>query len=622
MVETIPADVAVGAGPAPGDGEVSSDSRAHEHHRELQPPSPSADPWTTSLAIFVIAVAGLVGLALRAWLIFHTPSNSDEAIVGLIAQGALHGHFTAFYWGQQYGGTIEPDVIAIFFLVFGQNGWVEGLAVGSLSVVAAILTWRVTLRLVKVQIVALLAGALTWAAPEVVLGDSVRTYGFRGVALACGLAMLLLALRVLDGHRGLIDFAGLGLAAGIGWWSSPEAAYYAVPTIIMLVSAVVRTPRPRWRAWLPATAVMVSTLLVSASPWIWANIRSGFASLNTRAWPGSVARPGLAGRLWIFFHKQLPMSVGLLRQPKGAWLVSVGGPWLPGAVAVLVFAVIVAAVLLCLARGGSARYLGIGIVLFPFLFILSPASWNWVDARYDSYLPPMLAMALAVGCCEGARRLRSFRRPRHHHPDRPDPLVGPPPPSSASGLDSDRAGARRNDRVAILAMSAVVILSITVSVIAFSQFTNHYSRALTRSWGNPDAPTMEAIAKLEAGGVTTGYADYWAAYKLDFLSRGRLTITTAGYDTDRSRAINARVVASPRPAWLFVPVNQAQIDGTQFSAPSLTVGPDSLTEFKFLLILNALGIHYRIIDAGILQAVEPSTNVTQAQAQLPGVPGA
>ena len=168
-------------------------------------------------------------------------------------------------------------------------------------------------------------------------------------------------------------------------------------------------------------------------------------------------------------------------------------------------------------------------------------------------------------------------------------------------------------------MSAVVALSVTISVIAFSQFADSYSRAFTTTWGNPDAATMAAIAKLEADGVTTGYADYWVAYKLDFLSRGHLIMTTAGYDTDRSQAIDAAVVASRRPAWLFVPLSESQIDGTQFSAPSLTIGPDFVPESRFLATLHTLGVRYRIIDAGILQAVVPLKPVTQAQAQLPGV---
>ena len=131
----------------------------HAHSRNRVPPS-------VNITVAVVAIgAGSVGLFSRLWFISHTPTNSDQAIVGLIAQNALHGHFTAFYGGQAYGGTAEPYLITLAFLVFGQTGVVAELVVGALTAAAAILTWRIALRLVSPK-VALLAGALVWTAPQ------------------------------------------------------------------------------------------------------------------------------------------------------------------------------------------------------------------------------------------------------------------------------------------------------------------------------------------------------------------------------------------------------------------------------------------------------------------------
>ena len=66
----------------------------------------------------LVAACVVVGAALRAWCLFHHPITSDEAIAGLMAQQALHGHFSAFYWGQSYGG-VEPYLIAFQYRVFG-----------------------------------------------------------------------------------------------------------------------------------------------------------------------------------------------------------------------------------------------------------------------------------------------------------------------------------------------------------------------------------------------------------------------------------------------------------------------------------------------------------------------
>ena len=102
-------------------------------------------------------------------------------------------------------------------------------------------------------------------------------------------------------------------------------------------------------------------------------------------------------------------------------------------------------------------------------------------------------------------------------------------------------------------MSCVVALSVLLAAVGVRQLINLESTSFTADWGNPDGGTLAAISRLEHAGVTTGYADYFVAYKLDFLSAGRLKITTAGFEDDRSVVINRDVVHSNRPAWLFVP---------------------------------------------------------------------
>ena len=119
---------------------------------------------------------------------------------------------------------------------------------------AAILTWRVALRIVPPKI-ASLAGVLAWVAPAVAIRDSVRVYGFRGVTLACGMGLILLALRMLDGQWNVITFAVFGFLAGIGWWSSPEIGYYVVPTVLLVIGAIVKYPK--WRTWWQGSLVVL-----------------------------------------------------------------------------------------------------------------------------------------------------------------------------------------------------------------------------------------------------------------------------------------------------------------------------------------------------------------------------
>jgi Dolichyl-phosphate-mannose-protein mannosyltransferase len=524
------------------------------------------------LVVVVVVGAVAAGLYFRLWLIFHAPSTSDAAISGLIAQAAQHGHFTAFYGGQHYGGTAEPDLIALAFFLFGQSAVVAELVVVALAAVAAILTQRIASRLVSRNI-ALLAGALAWAAPAVTLRDSIRVYGFRGVTLACGVGLLLVAFRILEGRRGLINFAVLGFLAGIGWWSSPEIAYYLLPAVLLIGMAIFRARR--LRTWWPGLVTALTAAAVGMLPWIWANVGSGLASLHSNR----PERMTYFGRLNTFFEYVLPMETGLRKADSGVWIF--GSDHLIALL--LVVALLVVSLELCLLRGGASAVIALSTMAFPFLYALSPASWAWHDGRYGCYLVPLLALVVAIGISDLSRLLHM--------------------PSTAPFV-----------------MSGLVILATILAAVSITQAMNLHRITFTSRWGDPNAPTVSAISKLEANGVTAGYADYWVAYKLDFLSKGRLNITTTGNDIDRMPLINKTVQKSKRVAWIFVPPYEQNIDGTQFSAPPLIVGPGSVRESTFVQTLDHLGVGYRVVNAGVLVAITPDRPLTPYQAGMPGVP--
>jgi hypothetical protein len=130
----------------------------------------------------LVVLAGAYGILVRLWLLAHLPLFGDEAVVGLMGRGILHGHLDAFYWGQSYGG-VEPYVVAA--VLSRVNGGPMGLnataAVLSLAaavlVCAVLVTGRVSRRL------AALGAALAWVWPYAAVWNSVREIGFRGVTL-------------------------------------------------------------------------------------------------------------------------------------------------------------------------------------------------------------------------------------------------------------------------------------------------------------------------------------------------------------------------------------------------------------------------------------------------------
>lgn len=545
--------------------------------------------------VLVLAVA--IGIALRLWYLFHDTLNADEASVGLAAQNISHGHFSAFYPGQLYGG-VEPYVVAVLFKVFGQSAFMLKLAPALLSGVAALIMWRVVLRLVGDRQVAALAGALLWVAPMVGIWNSTVERGFRGITMACGLACVLFALRCLDGRHGYADLAALGLFLGLGWWSSPEIVYFAVPTGLLLIGAVaVSLTGHRIRTWVPRFAAGVAAAAVGALPWLWVNIPGlGFPSLKSSSFAGGSAmqNPGYGGRLQIFVSHVLPMQTNVAAPGTDLF----HGP-LQLAFQVGFDAVLVVALVLCVLKGGRGLAIAAGALALPFLYALQPGTWFWLDNRYAVFVGAWLVLLVAIGCDEAPLLLARFDQ--QHQPHR-----------------HGHIGASTTARYL---MCGVVVVSSVFTVMLFGKAGPPFAKGNSNffsDWGDPNAATLQAINRLESAGVRTGYADYWVAYDLDFLSKGTFTIDVLpGADVDRSVPIDHIVEASPHPAWLFVPPEQMREGYHLFGAIASIVGPGTFTEKEFTAKLAALGVSYRVVDVGLFRAVIPARNVTPAEIGLP-----
>ena len=97
------------------------------------------------------------------------------------------------------------------------------------------------------------------------------------------------------------------------------------------------------------------------------------------------------------------------------------------------------------------------------------------------------------------------------------------------------------------------------------------------------------------------------AYRLDFLSGGKLQLTVVGTDPDRWAALNQKVATGGPPAWIFVPPNATALG--QFTGTPQIVGPAGISEAQFIGDLQRLGIGYRTVNAGLVHAVVPDRAV-------------
>src|SRR5262245_1334275 len=63
----------------------------------------------------LVVIAG--GVWLRLWMVYgnQTSIDSDEALAGLMAVRLLkHGDIHTFWWGQNYGGSLQSFLVAPF----------------------------------------------------------------------------------------------------------------------------------------------------------------------------------------------------------------------------------------------------------------------------------------------------------------------------------------------------------------------------------------------------------------------------------------------------------------------------------------------------------------------------
>jgi len=324
----------------------------------------------------LVVVLALVGLGLRvwAWLLPQGALDADEAVVGLLSRGIVHGTFPAFFPGQGYGGTQEEWLAAPLVGIFGLHTWTIRVPVIVLWAVAAVLVWRIGLRLLD-PARAVVAALVFWLWPAYFVWKSTRAHGFYGSELVLGLAALLLILRLAE-RVTRRDLLLLGLALGGGLWSSPQVAIVALPALCWLV----------WqrREVVRGAPLVVAGGIVGALPWLVANIRHDWPSLH----PGANEGPW-SQHLHNLVVATLPQALGLRLAWSFEWL---GTP----VVAIALYAAAVVGFLWLLwKRPPRLGVLLLIVVVFPVFYFISPYTWLQSEPRYLTLVVPLFALLLA-----------------------------------------------------------------------------------------------------------------------------------------------------------------------------------------------------------------------------------
>ena len=363
----------------------------------------------------------------------------------------------------------------------------------------------------------------------------------------------------------LLDWAGLGLFLGLGWWCSPEILYYAVPALLWIAYRSIET-----RLWPRPTGVLVllGAAALGALPWLGANIGHGYPSWQPVAQQHAQA---WLERLGVFFQHVLPLVLGLRLRGSGDWL---GGRAL-GLTACLLLGGALLAWIVHLGVRRRALPLVFFVVLFPFAYAYSPYSGFWNDGRYALYLAPVLALLVASGLLELAR---NHSRVAHYAP--------------VLGL------------VAAIALTAGAASRIAPYVPAPGI---HGPRATLTSWTtDPNGWIKPLVAALERAHVSGAYTGYWLAYPLAFEAGGRVVAADPG--VNRYPPYLAAARQSPRQAWVFVrPAAVPALDAAAGPHPwSIygSLGRDTLCDY-----LRHQRVAYDVENAGFFTIVYPARTV-------------
>jgi hypothetical protein len=479
-----------------------------------------------------LTVPGLVALFILLKLdLLSEPAiwlgwNSDSAIFGLMAKRMRDGAgFDVYFWGQNYLGPLTSALAALLRralfdpLGFGPSGAPLALRLSSLAQVAfgIAVSFLATERLFGYT-AALFAGLWLAVSPSFIVQFSAVPMGPE-MAFALGSILFFLTADSLTRTPALLDKPTVrflfGAVAGAGWWVNQTIAFVLAPCFLILLlrsqayaKFFERIRRPMARNGAGPRDRDLSGARRSAVRWT-LPFAAGFAIGHLPAWPGGLLgwyaphymfvtpyfpKPGWLMRLWKFLTTDLRRLSGLEEGTASAVIFAVA--LLP--VALLLFQhrrKLLSLLLLAPSRPGGVELVTVIVAAGAYFFTLTERLP--IQLRY---IAPILPAALAL---VGAAAAESVARVRRKLPRLFTGLA-------ACGLAL--AGLR------LLNQSAAG----TVQEIL----------------ATPDPRPL--LREIEGRGYSVCHADYWVAYKLQFLSDERVRFVP-WHSFDRNRQESARL---------------------------------------------------------------------------------
>ena len=453
-----------------------------------------------AMSVILLAAAGLKISLL--WLDI-VPFNADEAIVGLMARHILEGARPVFFYGQSYMGSLDAYLIAAGYSIFGISvsliRWVQLILYLGTIITTVVIgkvgmgSWRT----------GLLAGLLL-AVPtvNVTLYTTVSLGGY-GEALLIGnliLIMTIVFFRLFEKGQNNKSLVGLGFVwgglIGLGVWVNGLTLVYAVPAALVMAWQVIRLMRKReYRRWIPLVLAMVAGIGMGALPWWLYALENGWGRLLAELFGSAVS---VERDIWLVRSGLHLRNLVLLGVPA---ILGMRPPW-------------------------EVRWLALPIMPFALAFwlgiliswmrqsgravsrLLRRQSLDDIDSRKVTHI--LISGVFVVLC--GAFIFTSFGvdpSGRYFIP-----LAVPMALTAAAFIQA---------RIESLKVQLLILLApLVFNLWGTIDCALRYPPGLTTQF---DVNTVvdhrydeELIKFLVEEGETTGYANYWIAYPLAFLS--------------------------------------------------------------------------------------------------------
>jgi hypothetical protein len=327
----------------------------------------------------VFALVAVTGVVLRVWAYrsWLGVPDSDEAVVGLMVRHIQHGQLTTFFWGQAYGGSQEALITAPVFAVFGSSWLALRIVPILLNALAALILWRVALRLLSERAAAV-AAAVFWIWPPFLIYKLTHQWGFYASGVLLGVLLLLLGLRLVE-QPSPARAAVFGLVLGLAVWETEQVVPVAVPLLAWLT-----WQRP---AWLRQLWAAVPAAILGALPSIVWNIRHDFGSFHSTV-PDTTT---YAHRLRLFVSPLLPLLLGLREDYTQQRIV-------PSPVATYAILALLAGLFAWGAWRSRHRPMGLlylVTLVYPFLYAIPAETMFERDPKYLVVLAPVLVLLVA-----------------------------------------------------------------------------------------------------------------------------------------------------------------------------------------------------------------------------------